>query len=151
MKRYGYLWERLVSFENILCAFHQAVRGKGLKPYTLHFIRDFEHNILNLQRVLITKSYKPGDYNTFFIYEPKKRMISAAPFTDRIVHHCLINVIGPIFEPTFIHQSYANRGLAKARTGQFGMCRMPCASIAMCCSATLKNISLRLITGFLRP
>lgn len=109
MKRYGYLWERLVSFENILCAFRRAVKSKGLKPYTLHFVRDFEHNILNLQRELITKSYKPEDYNTFFIYEPKKRMISAAPFTDRIVHHCLINVIGPLFEPTFIHQSYANQ------------------------------------------
>ena len=94
---------------NILFAFHKAVKGKGLKPYALHFIRNFEHNMVNIQRALITKSYKHGEYNTFFIYEPKKRMISAAPFTDRIVHHCLINIIGPIFEPTFIQQSYANQ------------------------------------------
>ena len=36
-------------------------------------------------------------------------MISEAPFIDRLVHHCLINVIGPIFEATFIRQSYANQ------------------------------------------
>lgn len=109
MKRYGNLWEQLISFENIISAFRKAVKGKGYKPCTLYFIKDFEHNILKLQHALISKTYKPGAYTTFFIFEPKKRMISAAPFADRVVHHCLINVIGPIFENTFIHQSYANQ------------------------------------------
>jgi retron-type reverse transcriptase len=43
------------------------------------------------------------------IYDPKERMISAAPFRDRVVHHALCNVIEPVFEKTFIHDSYANR------------------------------------------
>ncbi|MCI0494713.1 RNA-directed DNA polymerase [candidate division KSB1 bacterium] len=109
MKRYGNLWEQLISFKNVFEAFTNAIKGKGTKPYVLEFIQNFEHNILTLQEALTTKSYQPGDYTTFLIYEPKKRMISAAPFVDRIVHHCLINVIGPIFEPAFIAQSYANQ------------------------------------------
>jgi len=109
MKRLGNLWEQLVSFENILLAFRKAAKGKGYKPCVLQSIQKLEHNLLELQDALITKSYKPGAYRAFFIYEPKKRMISAAPFIDRIVHHCLINVIGPIFESTFIQQSYANQ------------------------------------------
>jgi len=109
MKRFGILWEQLVSFENILLAFRKAAKGKGYKSCLLQFIQDFEHNILQLQHALITKSYQPGVYQTFFIYEPKKRMISAAPFVDRIVHHCLINVIGPVLESTFIQRSYANQ------------------------------------------
>lgn len=109
MKRYGNLWQKLVSFENIFSAFQKAIKGKGNMPYGLYFIRDLEHNLLEIQSQLVDKSYQPGDYQTFFIYEPKKRMISAAPFRDRVVHHCLINIIGPIFEATFIEQSYANQ------------------------------------------
>jgi hypothetical protein len=43
------------------------------------------------------------------IHEPKRRLISAAPFRDRVVHHALCNVIEPIFERRFIFDSYANR------------------------------------------
>jgi len=109
MKRHSNLWQQLVSFENIFLAFTKAVKGKGYKLYVLEFMKDFEHNILALQQSLINKSYQPGNYTAFFIYEPKKRMISAAPFADRIMHHCVINVIGPIFEATFVSQSYANQ------------------------------------------
>lgn len=51
------------------------------------------------------------------MYEPKRRKISAAPFRDRVVHHALCQVIEPIFEPTFIHDSYAcrvNKGTHRA-------------------------------------
>ncbi|MBL7802273.1 MAG: group II intron reverse transcriptase domain-containing protein [Saprospiraceae bacterium] len=56
-----------------------------------------------------SKSYLPGAYTTFLIHDPKQRMISTAPFRDRVVHHALVNVIEPIFEKTFVHDSYANR------------------------------------------
>ena len=36
-------------------------------------------------------------------------MISAAPYRDRVIHHALCNIICPIFERTFINDSYANR------------------------------------------
>jgi len=61
------------------------------------------------KRELTTGSYRPGEYRTFEIVEPKYRMISAAPYRDRVVHHALCNIIVAIFEPTFIAGSYANR------------------------------------------
>jgi retron-type reverse transcriptase len=62
-----------------------------------------------LKTELESKTYCPGTYRTFTILEPKPRMISAAPYRDRVIHHALYSVIQPIFERTFIFDSYANR------------------------------------------
>jgi len=64
---------------------------------------------VQLRQELVGKTYAPGSYYSFYIHEPKRRLISAAPFRDRVVHHALCNVIEPIFERSFIHDSYANR------------------------------------------
>lgn len=68
-----------------------------------------EDNLLHLQEELRSKTYRPGPYDSFYIHEPKRRLISAAPFRDRVVHHALCNLIEPIFERAFIADSYANR------------------------------------------
>jgi len=62
-----------------------------------------------LQQELVDKTYRPGRYSSFYIHEPKQRLISAAPFRDRVVHHALCNLTEPIFERSFIFDSYANR------------------------------------------
>ena len=65
--------------------------------------------LLALQRGLIRQTYKPAPYHHFYIHEPKRRLISAAPFADRVVHHALCNIIEPLFDRRFIADSYANR------------------------------------------
>jgi len=55
------------------------------------------------------KRYQPGPYRNFYVYEPKKRLVSAPPFWDRIVHHALCNVIEPLFEKKMIYDTYACR------------------------------------------
>ena len=70
---------------------------------------DIESELLLLQEELITGTYQPGQYREFTIYERKHRRISAAPYRDRVVHHALCKVIEPIFERTFIYDSYACR------------------------------------------
>jgi hypothetical protein len=57
----------------------------------------------------VSGHYRPGSYESFFIHEPKRRLISAAPFRDRVVHHALCNVVEPMFDRGFIHDTYANR------------------------------------------
>ncbi len=47
--------------------------------------------------------------DSFYIHEPKRRLISAAPFKDRVAHHALCNVIEPLIERSFFFDSYANR------------------------------------------
>lgn len=109
MKRHGNLWPRVVDFANLEAAARQAQRGKRYRENVLEFNYNLEGELLALHGELESKSYQPGPYRTFHIVEPKKRMISAAPYRDRVVHHALCNVIVPIFERTFIHDSYANR------------------------------------------
>ena len=62
-----------------------------------------------LQDELRTGTWQPGSYFNFRISDPKPRLISAAPFRDRIVHHAVVNVLEPIFERRFIYDSYACR------------------------------------------
>ena len=73
----------------------------------------FEHQLadklLALQADLLDGSYRPEGYTHFTIHEPKRRMISAAAFRDRVVHHGLCAVIEPRFERVFIPESFANR------------------------------------------
>jgi RNA-directed DNA polymerase len=109
MKRAGNLWPQIIEFENLLLAAQKAQRGKRFRPNVLAFNDQLESELFRLQKELIAQTYQPGGYRTFEIYEPKPRLISAAPYRDRVVHHALCNVIGPILEQGFIHQSYANR------------------------------------------
>jgi len=109
MKRYGYLWSDIVAFANLLAAAKQAQKGKRFRDNVLRFNYNLENELIHLQQQLQTKTYQPGSYKTFQVKQPKPRLISAAPYRDRVVHHALCNVIMPIFEHTFIEDSYANR------------------------------------------
>ena len=109
MKRHGNLWHEIIDEGNLFLAAHNAAKGKRFQENVLKFNARLGDNIVKIKKELETGNYKPGKYRTFEIYEPKKRMISAAPFRDRVVHHALCNVIQPIFERTFISDSYANR------------------------------------------
>lgn len=109
MKRYSNLYSQIAAFDNILVAARKAQRGKRFREKVLAFNYNLEGELTKLQQELTKKTYQPGTYRTFFIKEPKSRMISAAPYRDRVVHHALCNVIVPLIEPTFISDSYANR------------------------------------------
>ena len=109
MKRYKHLWPELVSFENLYLAFKKAARGKRSQPNVAAFEFGLELELAQLQEELEAQTYRPGAYDSFYIHDPKRRLVSAAPFRDRVVHHALGNAIEPIFERTFIGDSYANR------------------------------------------
>ncbi len=109
MKTHKHLFDKIVAFENLLAAANKAALGKREKPYVIEFFAKLEENLFRLQSELEHKTYYPGRYSTFQIYEPKPRMISAAPFRDRIVHHALINIIGTGLERSFIFDTYSNR------------------------------------------
>jgi RNA-directed DNA polymerase len=105
----GASYEQLCSWDNLYRAYRKAAKGKRGKPPAARFEYRLEDNLIQLQRELQAKTYRPGDYYSFHIHEPKRRLISAAPFRDRVTHHALCNVIEPRFERSFIRDSYANR------------------------------------------
>jgi len=109
VKRIGSLWPQLTSWENLLAASLAAARGKRKRPDVARFLFDLEPNVCALQRELLTGTWKPGEYRTFWIRDPKPRMISAAPFRDRVVHHAVTRVLETVFEPRFTASSFASR------------------------------------------
>jgi retron-type reverse transcriptase len=124
MKRVGNLYEDLCSFENLYLAYKKAAKSVKFKPETLRYFYYLEYNLRHLQLKLLGEEYFPGVYRQFTIKDPKLRVISVASFEDRVVHHALINILEPIYERSFIHDSYAtrkNKGTHKAvhRAQQF--------------------------------
>lgn len=109
MKTYKRLFEKIISFENIFLATKKAQKGKRMKLSTARFNFESEKEILNLQAELKSQTYKPGAYRHFYVNDPKRRMISAAPYRDRVVHHAFCNIVEPLFDKTFIYDSYACR------------------------------------------
>ncbi len=107
--RRGQIYTQLCSWDNLLSAYRKAAKGKRSQPNVAAFEHRLEDNLVQLQAELQNQTYQPGPYTSFYIHEPKRRLISAAPFRDRVAHHALCNLIIPIFERTFIADSYANR------------------------------------------
>jgi RNA-directed DNA polymerase len=106
---HGGLFPQFVSFDNLLAAFSRARRGKRTKLAVAAFEAGLEVELLRLQDELASGAYRPGPYRSFYVHEQKRRLITAAPFRDRVVHHALLRVLEPVFEPAFIHDSYACR------------------------------------------
>lgn len=109
MKTYKHLYKKLCSYENILSAFQKARRGKSKKDYVVKFESDLINNLRELQKELINKTYSPSNLKKFIIRDPKTRTIHSSVFKDRIVHHAIVNILNPIYEKVFIHDSFASR------------------------------------------
>ena len=109
MKTYKHLYAQVCDFENLYWAYRDARRGKRNAQAVAAYEFAEEENLMQLQEELRSKTYQPGEYRHFYIHEPKRRKISAAPFRDRVAHHALCRIIEPIFERYFIHDSYACR------------------------------------------
>ena len=101
----NHIWQ----WDNLELAWKNASRGKRGSEPVAKFEFYLADNLLALQVMLKERSYKPDKYDSFYIHEPKRRLISAAPFRDRVVHHALCNISTNYFEKKFISDSYANR------------------------------------------
>ena len=102
-------FHEVYDFENLYHSYTAARRAKRGRPEVVQFAQRVEEQLFTLQAELRDETYMPGVYRHFYIHEPKRRKISAAPFRDRVVHHALVRQIEPIFERKFIHASYACR------------------------------------------
>ncbi len=99
----------IAAFHNLLVAAKKAQLGRRFKESTLAFNLNLEENLLTLREELLSRTYEPGPYRDFIVTDSKKRLISAAPYRDRVVHHAVMNVIEPLFDPIFISDTYACR------------------------------------------
>jgi RNA-directed DNA polymerase len=109
MKKAGFLIEKIAEMSNLELAWYKAKRGKCAKASVLAFEKDLRENLKQLQTQLLSYSPTIGDYHYFTVFDPKKRIICAAPFPQRVLHHALMNVCHPFFERRQIYHSYASR------------------------------------------
>ncbi|MFY9075355.1 reverse transcriptase/maturase family protein [Malaciobacter mytili] len=109
-KKYRNLFDKIVDIQNLRDAYKKALKGGNrYSSGHLKFKENLEANLYILQQKMINETYKIGEYYSFLVYEPKKRIINSLPFRDRVVQHAINNVIEPIFEKTFYSTSYACR------------------------------------------
>jgi RNA-directed DNA polymerase len=108
-RRHDDLFGRIGNFQALYAAAHRAIKGTRKKSGAASFFANLEGELLVLERQLRSGEYRPGRYVAFEVNDPKKRIVSAAPFRDRVVHHALCAVVEPIFEAGFIDHTFANR------------------------------------------
>lgn len=100
-------YEKL-TFVKLLEAHYRAALGKHEHQNVIRFEMDLESNITNLFFKIKNKQYSSGNYHSFYVYEPKKRLIKSLPYVDRVVHQWYVEeFIKPHFLPRFIFSSYA--------------------------------------------
>lgn len=105
----GCTFEKIFDFENLLNAAYQCRKGKTKRHSTLIFFNNLEENIIELQNELMWDLYQMSPYRHFYVFEPKRRLISAPHFRDRVIHRAIYNVIEPLFDERYIYDSYACR------------------------------------------
>lgn len=91
-------------------AYINARRGKRSKAATAKYEAHALENVANLTHILRTQQYRPGPFTLFTVYEPKKRLVQAPAFVDKVVQHALVdNVIYKTLTNSFIQDNYASQ------------------------------------------
>jgi RNA-directed DNA polymerase len=109
MKRSAIDINDIVDYGNLSRAAFQAAAGKRLKPEVWRFMKDFHGNIRNLRAAILDGRSPFNRYKTFTIFDPKQRDITAVCFEDRILHHALMNLAGPVLDRVLIPFTFACR------------------------------------------
>lgn len=115
MKRYGNIYDKICSIDNLILADVKARKGKLCSYGVRRHDVNKEKNILKLHQDLMNGSYRTSNYTIFKIYDPKEREIYRLPYyPDRIVHHAIMNYLEPLFVSVFTNDTYScikNRGI----------------------------------------
>lgn len=99
----------LASRENLATAAYLAAKGKRQRPDVVRFLEALDANLNRLSNDLLSGQYVPLPYRTLIIRDPKRRVIHAPAFRDRVVHHAIIQLAGCWLDQTLIDDSFACR------------------------------------------
>jgi hypothetical protein len=111
------LHPRIVAPGNVAEAYREAARGKRRRPDVAAFALRAEEALADLQRELAEDRWRPRGYSVHVVREPKARLIAAAPFRDRVVHHAVHRVLAPCLIRRFTADTFAclpDRGTHRA-------------------------------------
>lgn len=103
------IFEHIVSVENLFVAWRVFKKGKNNKPDVINFLLNLENNIFQLREELLNGKWICGGYKKFVVKDPKLRTIHKATVRDRILYQAVYQILYPIFDKTFIFDSYSSR------------------------------------------
>ena len=109
MRRLGQVFDELCSYGNLVLAFAGVQRGRRYREDIRAFQGSLTEELGRLRTELLSGTFAFGAYRQFRVYDPKERLISAAPVRERVVHHAIIQVCGERLERSLIDDTYACR------------------------------------------
>lgn len=113
----NHIFKKIISLENLFLAWSEFKKGKMKKTDVQNFNLFLENNIFQLYRELKSGKYKHSKYYSFYVKDPKLRHINKACVKDRVLHHAIFKILYPIFDKSFIFDSYScriNKGMHRA-------------------------------------
>lgn len=117
MKKFNVTYEQIASYSNIYAAYLDARKGKSERNEIMRFSLELDAHLNDLYNDLQEERYKVSGYRIIYIYVPKKRLIMALQFRDRVLQWAVYRLLNPLYEKTYIKDSYAcikERGREKA-------------------------------------
>lgn len=99
----------IASWSNLVAAFHRAARGRRYSPAVLRFSGSLDRELGRLADEVLSETYRPGPLGRFEIQDPKRRVIHAAPFRDRVLHHALIGPMEAHLDRSLVFDTWACR------------------------------------------
>jgi hypothetical protein len=108
-KRYRNLIGAITSDATMRKAYRLTASGKRLTAGYLQFKEYDALNLAVLAEEMANGTYRPGIPGTFYVFDPKLRLISALPFRDRVAQQALCLIIAPIFDRALLPRCFAGR------------------------------------------
>lgn len=109
MNKIKHLFPKIYDFENLFDAYKNGIKNKRDRPDIMQYTANLEENLIILQNEFVWKTYKVGHYRMFYVFEPKRRLIMALEFKDRVAQHAIYRQLNPLLDKQFIFDSYACR------------------------------------------
>jgi RNA-directed DNA polymerase len=147
-------WEEITSFGNLCRAAKRAARCKRRVAGAARFLERLEPEALALQRELLDGRWRPSRPVQFTIRDPKERVITAAPFRDRVVHHALIDPLEARLDAALVPHSFACRrglGTHKALAHARELVRRHTHFLKLDIAKCFESIGHELVLGTIKP
>jgi len=109
MKRTRIELEDIAAYDNLALATWKAAQGKRKRPDVAAFLADLDSRLGRLAQDILGGAAPYSRYRSFHINDPKRRLIHAACFEDRVLHHAIMNLAEPVFERSLVPTTYACR------------------------------------------
>ena len=86
-------YDKKLTYESLMKAHIESRKGKNIRKEIILFNLKQEEYIMWLYEQLKNGTYKHSRYATFYVTEPKLRLIEKSAYIDRIVHRWYVERI----------------------------------------------------------